>query len=48
MVVNVTHTDREEHTRLISARTATHTERAAFLEFERKLADEQLSRLNDC
>jgi len=34
-VVLVTHTDREECTRLISARPATRPERAAYREFER-------------
>ncbi len=40
VVVNVTHTDREGHTRLISARSATRAERAAYLKFERELAAE--------
>lgn len=40
-IVMVTHTDREEHTRLISARPATRPERAAYLEFERELAGER-------
>ena len=40
-VILVTHTNREERTRLISARAATRTERAAFLEFECELAAER-------
>lgn len=40
-IVMVTHTDREERTRLISARQATRPERAAYLEFERELAGER-------
>ena len=40
-ILLVTHTDREERTRLISARAATRTERTAFLEFERELAAER-------
>ena len=42
VVVNVTHTDREQHTRLISARAATRAERAAYLEFGRELDTEPL------
>ena len=37
VVVNITHTDRDGRTRLISARAATRAERAAYLEFERGL-----------
>ena len=37
MVVNVTHTDLDGRTRLISARAATRAERVVYLEFERGL-----------
>ena len=37
VVVNITHTDRDGRTRLISARAATRAERTAYLEFQRGL-----------
>ncbi len=40
-IVMVTHTDREERTRLISARQASRPERAAYLEFQRELVGER-------
>lgn len=40
-IIMVTHTDREERTRLISARPATRPERAAYHEFERELSGER-------
>ncbi len=39
LVANVTHTDRQGRTRLISARLATTAEREAYRTFERDLAD---------
>ena len=44
LVVNVTHTDRDGRTRLISARSATTAERNAYRAFERELAGERTSR----
>jgi len=41
LVATITHTDREGRNRLISARTATQPERAAYAEFERELAGER-------
>lgn len=41
LVATVTHTDRDELTRLISARPATRAERNAYREFERELAGER-------
>lgn len=41
LVANVTHTDRDGATRLISARRANPVERTAYLEFERELAVER-------
>ena len=43
LIVNVTHTDRDGATRLISARRANPVERTAYLEFERELTGERLS-----
>ena len=40
-IVMVTHTDRDERIRLISARQATRAERNAYREFERELAGER-------
>lgn len=44
LIANVTHTDREGRTRLISARSATTAERNAYREFERELAGERTRR----
>ncbi len=41
LIINVTHTDRDGRTRLISARSATTAERNAYVVFERELAGEQ-------
>ena len=41
LVANVTHTDRDGRTRLISARSATRSERNAYRAFERELAGER-------
>lgn len=41
VVANVTHTDRDGNTRLISARAATPVERSSYREFERELSGER-------
>ena len=41
LIATVTHTERGQRTRLISARSATRAERAAYEDFARRLADEQ-------
>ena len=47
LIVNVTHTDQDGATKLISARRANLVERTAYLEFERELAGKQLPWLGD-